>query len=512
MSLLPTARAPEFQLTTITRGRPLNTPNILFIVTDEHNPHIAGFADDPIVDTPALDRLAGRSTFFESAYCQSPLCVPSRYSFLTGKYVRNCSGWGNGSILFPEHATMPGWLGSHGYETAAVGKMHFKGKEQMHGWGSRPYGDLVESRAATHQPDPPETADGRWNRHSVGRFPFAGPTHIPESMLVDQVITTESLAWMHEYAASENQQPWLFCASFSRPHFPLTAPGRYIRKYLDSNLTLPEPPPGYPDDLHPHDRFIVDDFNLLNFSAEEQRYALACYYACVDYVDDCIGALLEGFEKAGCLDNMYVVYTSDHGDMAGEHGLWWKRTYYDGSAGVPLLISGPDVPHGKRVHTPVELVDLFPTMCEWANIEKPESLDGESLNSLLGNKTSARKKTWARSELFGGKRKSFRMIRDERWKLVEFPEYTPRLFDLKNDPDEMNDLAHSPPPDAPVKKLRDMLNESGSWTDMEGAMAQDKERSKDFRAEYKSKGAVQYRSQYGKIIEADAHLYPDDNK
>ncbi len=483
-------------------------PNILFIVTDEHNPHVAGFANDPVVDTAALDRLAQRSAVFHSAYCQTPLCVPSRYSFLTGKYTYNCSGWSNGSVLFPEHVTLPGWLGSHGYKTAAVGKMHFRGREQMHGWDERPYGDLGGG-GVTHQPDPPDTADGRWNRHSVGRFPFAGPTHIPESMLVDQVITTESLAWMDEFAASNNRAPWLFCASFSRPHFPLTAPRRYIQKYLESDLTLPELPPGYPDDLHPHDRFIVDDFNLLKFSADQQRYALACYYACVDYVDDCIGALLEGFEEAGFLDNTYIIYTSDHGDMAGEHGLWWKRTYYDGSAAVPLLISGPDISPGQSINTPVELLDLFPTMCEWADMEKPETLDGESLNSLLGRGTSERRKKWARSELLGGGKTQFRMVRDERWKLVDFPTARYRLFDLKNDPDEMHDLALSPPPDAPVEELRSMLNDGGSWADLEKKRTRDKARSKAFLSENTSKGAVQYRSGDGHIIEADAHLYPE---
>ena len=127
----------------------------------------------------------------------------------------------------------------------------------------------------------------------------------------------------------------------------------------------------------------MDDFSLLKFSSEEHRRAVAAYYACVDYVDDCIGELLEGLRRAGGLDNTYIVYTSDHGDMAGEHGLWWKRSYYEASARVPLLVSGPGIASKTTESTPVELVDLFPTFCDWAGIETPEALDGESILPIL---------------------------------------------------------------------------------------------------------------------------------
>jgi len=174
-------------------------PNILLLLTDQHSPHVAGFAGNEIVQTAALDELAQRGTVFNAAYCQAPLCVPSRTCLWTGRRAYRCSAWDNGSVLFPEFVTLPAWLGRHGYATAAVGKMHFRGREQLHGFQHRPYGDLVESRFPAHQPDPPDTADGRWNRHSVGRFPFAGPTSLPESLLFDTVVTRESLSWMLEF-------------------------------------------------------------------------------------------------------------------------------------------------------------------------------------------------------------------------------------------------------------------------------------------------------------------------
>jgi choline-sulfatase len=484
-------------------------PNILLILTDQHSPHIAGFAGDGIVNTAALDRLASRSTRFDAAYCQAPLCVPSRTSLLTGKYAYRCSAWDNGSVLFPEHVTLPAWLGHHGYVTAAVGKMHFRGAEQMHGFQHRPYGDLVEGRFPAHQPDPPDTADGRWNRHSIGRFPFAGPSSFPENMLIDGVVTRESLAWLMEFAGSDREQPWFFVASYPRPHFPLTAPGRYFHRYLDSDLELPELPEGYPGALHPHDRFVVDDFNLLKFTREEQRRALAAYYACVDYVDDCIGELLAGLEQAGCLENTYVAYASDHGDMAGEHGLWWKRTYYDASSRVPLLISEPDIGEGAAQSAPVEIVDLFPTCCEWAGINQPEGLDGESLVPLLSGRQEDRRKRTARSDLLGGRPETrFRMIRDGRWKVVEFPAAPPRLFDLVNDPAESRDLALNPPGEAPMDELMALLAEGGDWDELERRLQADRDRAGEIRR--LSDGSVQYQLADGRIVEADAHLYPPD--
>jgi len=485
-------------------------PNILLIMTDQHSPHIAGFAGNGIVETQALDKLAKQSVRFDAAYCQSPLCVPSRMEMLTGKWATSCSAYENSSVIFPEHQTIPSWLAQEGYTTALVGKMHFSGYEQKHGFHYRPYGDLVKCAFPSHQPDPPETADGRWNNHAVGRFPFAGPTQIPESMLMDQVVTTESLSWLLEFTDEHPDRPWFFCASYSRPHFPLTAPGRYFRKYQSSDLEMPTLSPGYPEDLHPHDRFIVDDFNLMQFSREEQRQALAGYYACVGYVDDCIGQLLDRLQEAGCLDNTYVVYVTDHGEMAGEHGLWWKRTYYEASARIPMLVFGPGIEGGQTVSTPVELVDLFPTFCDWAEMDVSPGVDGESLTPLLTGHPERRKKKTARSELLGEKVETqFRMVREERWKYVEFPEADPRLFDLDNDPEETNDLAGQPPTEAPVELLRNLLEEEGTFESLAEQRAKDRERTD--RPPSASKGALQYQLADGRVIEADAGLYGEED-
>ncbi len=485
-------------------------PNILLIMTDQHSPHISGFAGNKYIDTGAIDRLADRSTVFDAAYCQSPLCVPSRMSLWSGKYPHNIDAWDNNSALPAGTITLPSWLAQYGYTTASVGKMHFRGQEQMHGFQYRPYGDLVESHILCHQPDPPETADGRAQNHAIGRFPFAGNTSIPESLHADTMVTIEGLSWLLDFASTDPDKPWFFCASYYRPHFPLTAPTRYIKKYLDKDLPRSPLPEGYPNNLHPHDRYIVDDFDLTRFSDEEHRLALVSYYAALDYVDDRIGELLDRLQESGCLENTYIIYMSDHGELASEHGLWWKRSYYEASAGVPLLISGPDIRSEQRVDTPVELVDLFPTICDFAGIDAPEDIDGESLKSLLTGNLNERVKHVAHSELLGGHPKTrFRMIRDKQWKYVDFPSASPRLFDLIADPDEAHDLIDSPPDLISVNVLQKMLDQGGTWDDLEKQYVMFKENPPEYKLIGKSSN--QFYLDNSRIIEADDHLYDDSS-
>jgi choline-sulfatase len=166
-------------------------PNILWILSDQHNPHIAGYAGDTLVRTQALDRLASNGTRFDAAYCQAPLCVPSRISMLTGKYIHRIPIWNNGTILRDNHKTVAEHFNEHGYTTALVGKMHLSGPRWMGGFQHRPYGDLRVRDFCFHQPDPVKTWDGRWCNHAVGRFPWAGETEIPESLLTDTVVTRE---------------------------------------------------------------------------------------------------------------------------------------------------------------------------------------------------------------------------------------------------------------------------------------------------------------------------------
>lgn len=223
-----------------------------------------------------------------------------------------------------------------------------------------------------------------------------------------------------------------------------------------------------------------------------------------------MGELVNRLEREGLLANTIVIYLSDHGDLASEHGLWWKRSYYEGSARVPLLLR---LPGGKRrnrrISHPVELVDLFPTLCELAGLPIPEGLDGESMVPLLDPKTRGRrKKDFARSEHFAPTPSAFRMLRTPRWKYVEFPEFPPVLFDMANDPEEKRNLAGLAEFRQTVEELHARLWDDGeSWASLDEKKQADIERAKREHPPEKRAAPNQYALPNGEIVDADGMLY-----
>ena len=199
---------------------------------------------------------------------------------------------------------------------------------------------------------------------------MAGVTEIPTSLLQERVINEETLEYLRSQPA---EQPWFLLASYSRPHFPLTAPKRLLDKYWPDNVDMPNVPPGHLEQTHPFAKGLRDNFNTEEIPYEEARKARAAYYACCEFLDETVGDLLTLLERDGFLDNTIIVYTTDHGEMAGEHGQWWKSSYYEAAARVPLIVYDRQLQqsHGARVTAPVELNDLFPTLCARAGIPTP---------------------------------------------------------------------------------------------------------------------------------------------
>ena len=384
--------------------------------------------------------------------------------------------------------------------------MHVGGLRPMNGFMYRPYGDLIPNCFCGHQPDPPCSAkDQAWTRHDVGHFPFAGVSEIAEEMMQDSIVTRETLSFIENRSAETPDRPWFVCASYQRPHHPFTAPKRWFERCWPDGPQLEPLPEGFPDHVHPHDRFIVEDYRLTSFSEVERRKCLCAYYASVSFLDECIGALLGGLEGSGRLENTIIVYTSDHGDMMSEHGLWWKRSYYDGSAQVPLLIHVP-ASYGSDAGagvTPgiVELLDLFPTLCDLAGFLRPDGLDGESL-------AGPRAKDFARSQHIARPETTFRMIRTPRWKYVEFPEFPPVLFDMVNDPGEERSLAHLPEYDTVVDDLRDRLWADGeSWERLFAGRNADRERMQRKFPVRCDRTPNQYALPDGSVMDAERSLY-----
>ena len=492
----------------------MSHPNILWILTDQHAPDISGFAGDAIVRTQNLDRLAEKSVRFENAVCSSPVCTSSRMSMLTGKEPHNCAAWNGHWVIFPEHLTWPQHFADNGYRTCLVGKMHLGGKNQMAGFQHRPYGDL--RHGVSHQPEPMEYFPG---------YPFvrsAGATEIPESLLQDVVVSREAASFVLEHADREPDVPWFVCASYTRPHYPLTAPGRYIRHYRDKVPPV-ELPPDYRSRLDAYGQYLIGRETPGGLTDEENLRGREAYYANVDFVDDCIGELLASLEKAGALENTIIIYTADHGEMAGRHGLWGKTIYYDESMKVPLLISGPGIASGNHtVGQPVSLMDLYPTTCALAGLPVPEGLDGIDVSCLLTDPaTEQSPREYAPSAYYtygvrvtgalGGAEDlpcvAWRAIRSRQWKYVDMERGQPLLFDMVNDPHEENDLSEEPECRETCEQMRQVLFAGFSWEQVHTQLAADRERLPEFYSGQKPTTPNQYRLPDGRVFDAEADLY-----
>ena len=492
----------------------LRHPNILLVMTDQHAPRIAGFAGDAVVRTQHLDALASEAVQFDTALCASPVCTPSRMCMMTGREAHRCGAWNNHWVIFPEHVTWPAHFAAHGYHTGLIGKMHYGGRDQMQGFQVRPYGDLRHGLG--HQPDP------------IDYFPsYAGPTgagvtEIPESLLQDVVVTRETLAFALEHCDREPEVPWFICASYSRPHSPFTAPGRYIRRYRDRVPAL-ELPPDAREKLDPYARKMAAGETGDEMSAEQTSRAREAYYACVDFVDDCIGELLTGLEAAGVLDNTIVIYTSDHGEMAGIHGLWGKVVYFEPSVGVPLLMRGPGICQGHHhVGHPISLLDLFPTTCTLAGLPVPEGLDGIDCSQVLADPTAtAPPRDYAPSAYYaygvrvrGGvhspehePRRAMRLVRDSTWKYVEVEGGDPLLFDMVADPGEETNLAGDPVQSERCATMREALFRGFSWEQVHEQLSADRERLPELMSGLKPSTPNQYMLADGRVFDAEGDLY-----
>jgi len=464
-------------------------PNVLFVMSDEHNPRFLGCLDDgEPVETPTFDALAERSTSFDSAYCPVPICGPSRKAMLTGKEQQHADAWDNDAVYEDGTNTLPGSFGAAGYETCLVGKMHFNGTNQFNGFDHRPYGDLTGHgvQQPSHQPDPvnPDRLDVQPRRQGIEigtRIPGAGVTEIPESLLQEQVVARESIAWLREQRVRDDY-PWFLTASFSRPHFPLTAPKRWIDRYWPDEF--PDPPVDREDGHnHPFVEAHADHHELDEYSEEELQRARAAYFACVSYLDEVIGEFLGTLEEEGFLDNTIIVYTSDHGDNAGEHGLWWKQSYHEGSAGVPLMIQTPEHQSGERnpscISTPVSLIDLCPTLGGLAGVDMPDDLDGVDLSRAVETGTEPDRGPVFVDHLSYGDRFAYRMVRDGRYKYVGFRDAPELLIDLSADPRETENLAPGATgedADA-LERLRALYEETIDWAAIDRQRSEFKERT-----------------------------------
>jgi choline-sulfatase len=432
-------------------------PNLLVIMSDQHSPHVLGCAGDPVVRTPHLDRLATSGVRFQSAYCGAPLCVPSRSTFMTGQSCSQIGVWTNAGILGSDVPTFAHALAVAGYDTVLCGRMHFRGPDQRHGFTDRPMGD-VSPPIGTRPWRVLEGLPPGGNIQQYSATAISGPGRTGYQAF-DADVTATTLRWLRERAASNATgtagtagtggaaRPFCLVVGLLLPHNPYIAPRALYEEYLD-RVGVPEIPAAYWETLHPAVRGWRTSREVDKLTPEQARSARAAYYGLVTMVDDEVGQIVAALDETGLRDNTAVFYTSDHGDMAGELGMWWKSSCYEGSAGVPLLAAWPGrFAAGRRVDEPVSLIDLAPTLVDLGGAAPLPHATGRVLTPLLrGEPLPA---DWP-PVIYAENGPDLdnppaRMVRRGQWKLVHHHGYAqPQLFDLAADPQEARDLGADP--------------------------------------------------------------------
>ena len=311
--------------------------------------------------------------------------------------------------------------------------MHLNG-EQFHGFDERPYGDFF---GQAHQPDP--RRDGTESGLG-GLVANSGPSGIPLPMTQTEICVSEAAKWLQIHTSVSPEQPFCLCVSFDKPHFPLCPPASYFAHY-DGKLTASVLPPGYYEGAVPIVRRAIDVFGQSEF---DEAKALASYYGCIEWVDDAVGRLLDVVEYLGLRENTLIVYSSDHGELGGDHGCWNKTLFFEQSARVPLIVAGPCVARaGATCDRPVSLVDLFPTFCGAAGVTAPAACAGRSLLPLVTDPANSweRDAIFSETAFYGMPELAGCMIRMGDWKYCYYLDKTEELYNLRDDPGEWKNLA-----------------------------------------------------------------------
>ena len=425
-------------------------PNILFLMSDQHRADIAGFQGNSIVRTPVLDELAETGVVFNNAYTPAPICIPARQSMAAGQLPRTCGCEVFGEDLAPGHMTFARRLSQYGYATVACGKLHHNGTDQMGGWtrrigdGMSVRHDYIEGRNLEAMRNLPLATEHKWTqakevkRAGIGHGPMSGADAYT---LAGALRFVENFFVGPYYDRATPTRPLMLKVSFVRPHVPFLTSRDKFTYYL--NRVSP-----YVDEEafdHPFlsSRKVTPRDDV---SEREIRRATAAYYGMVEENDEDYGQVLEALEHVGQdLDDWIIIYTSDHGEMLGEHALWEKTKFFEGSVKAPLIIRLPGGANGGRiVEENVNLCDLFATICDLVDVPVVDGLDSRSLVPLLNGDSS----TWNNETIshYGGThlgheehfdRYENLMIKRDHLKYQYYGREMPEvLFDLSKDPEE----------------------------------------------------------------------------
>lgn len=413
-------------------------------MSDEQRRDSCGVYGNEIINTPNIDALAQSGATFKNAYCNSPLCVPSRSSMVTGQYVNQIKSWGNN---MPWHGNVTSWnqiLQENDYQTISIGKLHFRSTKDNNGFDE----EIIPMHIYNEIGDPLGLI--RDEIPQIKKFRSyiddAGPGESSYTSY-DTMICSEAIEWIKTKGVKSGK-PWFLYTGFVAPHPPYIAPSKFYDIYSSKDFSLYKHTNKTKLSNHP----IVNDFRYhLNleddFSPAAINNAIAAYYGLVSFLDFNIGQLLDALSETGLKENTYILFCSDHGECMGQRGLWAKSVLYEESVGIPLILTGPDIKNKQTCKTPVSLIDIFPTVLEISNVQPAKKTainkDSISLLKLLDEDYDSDRKVFSEYHAVGSPTSSF-MIRKGEWKYIHYNLYEDELYNLKKDPFELDNKFMQP--------------------------------------------------------------------
>ena len=442
----------------------MKRPNILFIMADQMAAPILPLHDaaSPI-QMPNLMRLAAEAVVFDAAYCNSPLCAPSRFTLVSGQLPSKIGAYDNAADFPADVPTYAHYLRRLGYRTALSGKMHFCGPDQLHGYEERLTSDIYPADYgwAVNWDEPDVRASWYHNMSSVLQ---AGPCVRTNQLDFDEEVVFKAQQYLYDHVRGDGDQPFCLTVSMTHPHDPYTIPSEFWDLYRDEDIPLPRHSIAQAEQ-DPHSQRLMKVIDLWDKPLPEQKIkdARRAYFGACSYIDSNIGKLLKTLKDCNLSDNTIIVFSGDHGDMLGERGLWYKMHWFEMAARVPLLVHAPTQFAARRVSQNVSTMDLLPTLVELAGgtLQAELPLDGRSLLAHLEGRQG-------HDEAIGeymaeGSISPLMMIRRGEWKFI-YSELDPLLlFNLRHDPQERENLAEAP---EHQRLLADFINQAQARWDM----------------------------------------------
>lgn len=418
-----------------------------------------------VCKTPHIDALAERGVVFENAYCSYPLCAPSRFGMMSGRLPSRIGAFDNGAEFAASTPTFAHYLRAHGYYTCISGKMHFVGPDQFHGFEERLTTEIYPADMSwTPEPTFGDVAEDDERAYEFGvsttdTVRDAGPVARSMQIDYDDDVIHHAIRELYARARGTDDRPFLMTVSLTHPHDPYVITRDYWDRYADRDIDDPRVPHIAVEDRDPHSRSLYYHYgqDKCALTDTDYRKARRGYYGMISYVDDLFGRLMAALQDSGFAETTVVLFASDHGDMIGERGMWFKKTLFEPAIKVPLIIAHPDCSAG-RVSMPASLVDILPTLCEIAGIPTGRivtPIDGRSLVPALRGEAEPRP-VFA-EHIDGGTAAPRVCVRDGDMKLVLSRGYPPQLYNLSADPLERTNLAGAGDPDeARLTRLAEM--------------------------------------------------------